>query len=184
MRRFATLGLAVSFAFVGCSSISVRHDYEPSQVDAMQAYTTYSWLSLPQRDDPRIHNEIVENRVVEAVDTELAAKGYEKVADGADFKVGYHVALSSAIAVTQVNEYYGYGYRYWRPYSAYGFTNTYVTEYQQGTLIVDVVDTNSDELVWRGFAQSEVSPTSDPEKNRGKINKAVEKIFAKFPPEK
>ena len=49
-----------------------------------------------------------------------------------------------------------------------------------GTLIVDMYDTNSKQLIWRGEAQDQMS--DKPEKDTKKLEKAVDKMFEKFPP--
>ncbi len=57
-----------------------------------------------------------------------------------------------------------------------------VTEYDEGTLILDVIDGESRELAWRGVAQAKISRNSSPDQRGRKINEAVSKIFANFPP--
>jgi hypothetical protein len=61
-----------------------------------------------------------------------------------------------------------------------GTATTTVSEYQVGTLVVDVFDAKSKSLMWRGIAQDEVS--DDPKKNIDKIEKASDKMFMDFPP--
>ena len=57
---------------------------------------------------------------------------------------------------------------------------TTVDKIPVGTLVVDLYDTNSAQLVWRGEAQDQLS--EKPDKDTRKLNKAVEKMFEKFPP--
>ena len=49
-----------------------------------------------------------------------------------------------------------------------------------GTLVVDIYDTSSQHLVWRGLANDQLS--DKPEKDIKKLEKAVDKMFEKFPP--
>jgi Domain of unknown function (DUF4136) len=49
-----------------------------------------------------------------------------------------------------------------------------------GTLVVDIYDSSSKHLVWRGMAHDQLS--DKPEKNTQKLQKAVDKLFDKFPP--
>jgi hypothetical protein len=49
-----------------------------------------------------------------------------------------------------------------------------------GTLIVDIYDSGTKHLVWRGIAHDTLSDR--PEKNTEKLKKAVDKMLDKFPP--
>ena len=74
----------------------------------------------------------------------------------------------------------GYGgYRY----GGFGGTataSTVVNEYQVGALVVDMFDTKSKNLVFRGTAEDEIS--DNPEKNAKRLEKASTKLFKNFPP--
>ena len=104
---------------------------------------------------------------------ELAAKGYQKQAAGQpDFLIAYHANVRDKIDVDT------YGYRYGRYGRRIG-TYTTVRQYQQGTLVIDLVDANSKELFWRGWAKGEVNDAVSKEK----IDDTVAKILDKYPPE-
>jgi hypothetical protein len=70
--------------------------------------------------------------------------------------------------------YFGYGYR--------GTTQQYAREYVEGTLILDVVDARSDELIWRGWMREALDNDPKPENVRMYVDAAVSKILARFPP--
>ena len=57
-----------------------------------------------------------------------------------------------------------------------------MSEYQVGTLILDVVLAHDRQLIWRGSASDEVYPDLSPEAREKRIRSAVEKILAPFPP--
>jgi len=149
-------------------------------------------LDEPQKPtgDPRIDdNTILRNRVHTAVDAALSARGFRKVSSDPDFLVAYHVSLDRQQSVQTLNSYYGYspgwGYGYgasYRPGYWAGSPETYVYEYEEGTLILDVVDPKSKELMWRGSAQDEVNFKSTPEKAQAQINEAVNGMLEHFPP--
>ena len=61
-------------------------------------------------------------------------------------------------------------------------TDGYVENYDQGTLVLDIVDGRSNELVWRGTAQARIDPSNSPEERQRRINEAVRKILDRFPP--
>ena len=76
--------------------------------------------------------------------------------------------------------YDGLGPRWgWRGWGT-GMATTTIDRIPVGTLVVDLYDTNSSHLVWRGEAHDQLS--NQPEKDTKKLNKAVDKMFSKFPP--
>lgn len=186
--RFLVLALLAGVA--GCSTMEINYDYDP-QAD-FAGLKTYDWLDEPQKPtgDPRIDgNTILESRIHEAVDSVLAARGFTKVTSNPDFLVAYHVSLDRRRSIQTLNSYYGYGpgwgYGYGvthRPGYWGGAPGTYVYEYEEGTLLLDIVNPENKELMWRGSAQDEVSFKSEPEKYQAQINEAVRKMLEKFPP--
>jgi hypothetical protein len=84
-----------------------------------------------------------------------------------------------------VNNYYGYPYAgdyaaVWGP-SIQG-QEVKTTQYEQGTLMLDILDSTSKQLIWRGTAQAEIYPNQSPKDREKTINKAVGKILSDFPP--
>ena len=170
---------AVTMSLAACSGMSIRSDFNP-QADFSQ-YSTYAWLPAPQTGDPRVDNALIEGRIKTAVDQTLADKGYRQAAaDQATFWVGYHLSIEGQMDVTTVNSYYGYGWGPW--YYGPGYRDTQVRYYDQGTLLIDIVDAEAKELVWRGTAEAEVRAEMNPEKRQQRINEAVSKILQRFPP--
>jgi Domain of unknown function (DUF4136) len=128
-------------------------------------------------------NQIGEKRVMDELTQALTGKGWKLVPEGqGDALVVVHGASKTK---KDLNTFYsgmggGYGYRGWGGMGGMGTATTTVTEYQVGTLVVDVFDAKSKSLLWRGIAQDEVS--DNPEKNIQKVAKASDKMFADFPP--
>jgi hypothetical protein len=75
--------------------------------------------------------------------------------------------------------YGGYGWRGWGG-AGMGTATTTTSEYTVGTLVVDIFDAKSKQLVFRGTASDELS--NKPEKNQKKLAKASDKMFKDFPP--
>ena len=155
------------------------------------ALHSYDWLPSPsvKSGDPKIqYGSLTEARVKSLVDGQLARKGYVRDAGQPDFLVTYHVAVEDKVSVTYINELYGYGpgwgtgyRRNIRHYGAPG-TEAVVSEYQQGTLLLDVVKADSKQLIWRGTATDEVYPELGQEAREKRLREAVQKILAQFPP--
>lgn len=164
---------------VGCAGARISADYNPDAVAAMRAYRTYSWLP-EHRGAPgaeyRVNNPITIRMIKAGVDRELQAKGYEKVDSDGDFSVGWHGAISDQTDYATYNDYYGYG----REATNFGTTESTIP---QGSLIVDVVDSPSNELVWRGSAQAGLGKAGSPEERQTWINEACRELFSSFPPE-
>jgi hypothetical protein len=165
----------------GCSGMNVYSDFDPTSVDEMNAYRYYSWLPAPE-NRRRDSNQLVSKRIMAVTDEALSKKGYERATSSApDFLVGWHGAVDTKLQYNTVNTYYGYGWGYW---GGVGTSQTYATKYHEGSLIIDIVDAKTNELVWRGVAQAEVYPKSDPDYRNRQIESAINKILSQFPPDK
>ena len=74
---------------------------------------------------------------------------------------------------------YGYGYGgYW------GGGGVDVYQYTEGTLILDLIEAKSKQLVWRGMAQGTIDENASPEQRERRLNEAVMRMLANFPPPK
>ena len=191
-RRLAPVLLLLLMA--GCSTIQTSTDYDPAAVAKLDAYRTYAWLPPREGADPRVYNPIVGKRIMDAADRELASRGYRKVErnQNPDFELGWHGAIDQKLDVSTMNYTYGYAWDPW--FSPYGYgpgmavggagmPYPTVREYEQGTLVLDVVDTASNKLVWRGTAQAELSEDAASHEKDERANKAVNKLLEKFPPQ-
>ena len=180
MRILVATGLMCAVALLaGCSGMNVWSDHDPTALSDMQVYKAYRWIP-DRKGDQKTHNSLESKRIMHYVDLVLAEKGYVAAESSQpDFLVGWHGAIDRKLSYNTVNTYYGYGWGYW---GGYGGTSTYVTEYHEGSLIIDIVDAKSNELVWRGVAQAEVYPQSDPEYRNQRLETAVRKILDRFPP--
>jgi hypothetical protein len=171
----AVLTLMVS----SCSAVRVTTDYDTGR--SFASYRTWTWVPgpRPQTGDPHLDNDLLDRRVRGAVERELAARGFQKVERDPSFFVEYHTALASKVQVRSIGSIYGYGPGDWDPVAPGG---TFARTYDEGSLIVDIVDAESRELVWRGIARAEVYPTDSPAEREREINEAVRKILERFPP--
>ena len=174
--------LGLSAMALACSGIKVNSDYDPS-ADFSQM-RTWSWLpDAGKSGDPRLDNALIDSRIRTAVKSELDAKGYTLATSGTpDFQVAYHVSIEGKLDVDTV--YHGgggYG-RAGRYGGGWGYAETRVREYDEGTLLIDVLQSGSGALLWRGSGVATVREESTPEKRTKRINAAVKKILERFPP--
>jgi hypothetical protein len=159
----------------GCGPmIDVRADYDMSADFAR--LRTYAWLQRPSDapGDPRINNDLLDSRVHAAVNEELHAKGYTESTETPDFRVTYHVILKEKLYPTA----YGYGPGSWQAAAVRGAT------YEEGMLLLDLVDGTTNELVWRGSAQAGIDPSRGPQERTELIRAAVHRMLAAFPPKR
>lgn len=185
MRRAAAFarGVALALAVAGCASIYVSSDWDP-QADFGHLH---AWAWFPQArltsGDPRLDSGLLDLRIRAAVEAELGARGFTSAEPvSADFLVAYHVALDRKLQATTIDDYYGSaGFRHW---SGPGYTQTYVSEVEVGTLMLDVLDARSHELIWRGTAQAEVIADATPEEREARVREAVRRMLERFPPAK
>jgi hypothetical protein len=169
---FASVGIALLFATASFAQ-QVKTDYDRS-TDFSQ-YKTYSWEKVQTQD------ALWTPRIKEAVDAALAAKGWTQVASGGNVAI---VAVEMTQNQQTLNTFYdglggGWG---WRRFGGGGFgeATTTTENYKVGTLVVDLFDANSKNLIWRGSASDTLSNKS--EKNIKNLDKGVQKMFDHFPP--
>jgi hypothetical protein len=157
----------------GCD-LSTNVDYDP---DAdFSAIKTYAWTETRH---PEI-SDLAHRRIVGAVNMQLEAKGLRMVESEPDVTVTYHGDDREKVEVDTAF----YGYRYgprWRWHGGVPVTASQVRTYKEGTLIIDIYNTAEKILIWRGTVTGTIS--ENPQENAKKIDKGVEKVFEKYPPE-
>ena len=137
-----------------------------------------------------VENPFVDKRIVKELESRIAMAGLIRAEADPDVNVTYHSSTSEDFVVDTNTWGYGFGSGwYWghgRGYWGYGAgapvsTTTTVRKYIRGTLVVDIWDARTKQLVWRGTATDTVN--DNPEKNDKHLKKAMEKMFRKYPPE-
>ena len=61
-------------------------------------------------------------------------------------------------------------------------THVSYNDYTVGTLFINMIDAEKEQLIWQGRGEKTVSEGSSPEKREKNINNATAKIFSKYPP--
>jgi len=134
------------------------------------------------KDGTKVGDPLIDGRIVAAIEGGLASKGLTK-SDKPDVVVVYHVAFDKQKDITAYNSggYGGYGYRYGGGWGG-STTNVRVNEILVGTIVLDVIDANKQEVAWRGMGVKEVDTQAKAEKRDKNINEAVAKLLKNFPP--
>jgi hypothetical protein len=170
-------------AFGDAFSQDVRYNFDKDTDFAK--FKTYKWVAL--KDAAKV-NDILDKEIRAAIDTELAAKGLNKVeTDKADLFVGYQAAVGEEKQFTSYGSDWGYGSGWYRG-GWYGPSSTTTTGQTStiyvGQLAIDMYDSANHDLVWRGVASKTIDQNAKPEKQQKNIGKAINKLLKKYPPEK
>ncbi len=172
----------VLFLFIlgSCSSVQVTSDYD-KDID----FDNYKTFAFYKKGIDKIEiSDLDKRRILRAVETELQAKGMIK-SETPDVLVNIFTKSREKIDVYN-NTYYGwypwyYGYGY--GFGGYGSGYTNVTQSTEGTLFIDLIDTDKKELAWQGVGTGVLSKSKTPDKREERINEFVNKIMTAYPPE-
>ena len=193
--RFSLLIFIFTFLVSGCSSLTLSTDYD-DKID-FSNFKTYRWHVDNEHNEASLKylDPIMYQRIRSTIDQQLQLQNFTKTSDGpVDFWVNYSIVVDDRVDVRTYNNYNGmypgYGY-YGRGYGYYGGgvgvaystgSQTQVTHYKQGTLIIDIINPKTDKLMWRGSADGRLPKASDREKSDALAKKYVAKILSDFPP--
>jgi hypothetical protein len=141
-------------------------------------YRTYDWGpadALPTGDPRLDKNPFFKDHVEGAVEKQLAARGLEMSTSGTpDLLIHYHASINQRIDVNRIDRRYGYCYGVDCPPD--------VIEYEAGTLVLDIVDSRTNRVIWRGWAQDTVEGVLDNEDEMARqINEAITRMLARLP---
>jgi hypothetical protein len=131
--------------------------------------------------DPMLVNSISNRALRTDLQQEFARLGYVSVDSNPDFCVAYYASTKQQLDLT----YWDYGYplrpRWWRGWGPgwRGSEVPVVNQYTQGTVIVDVFDPKTKDLLWRGQGVAAVSDNQ--QAYTDELKKTVAAILAKFP---
>jgi Domain of unknown function (DUF4136) len=164
-------GLLMPLALLISSSAhaqKVNVDWDHDVTDFAK-YKTYSWV----KSHKPVPNPLMEQRIIAATDSQLAAKGLTKVETDGDLHLVYEAGVRQQRSATVTGMGGG-----WRVGGGFATVNQNIENV--GSLVIDIVDAPQNQLIWRGVATDTLS--DKPEKNAEKIKKAVAKMFQKYPP--
>jgi hypothetical protein len=171
MRKPLTLA---ALAIVACSSLQVHQDWDPAA--NFNNFRTYQW-----KDATPVKNQLLDQRIVQAVNQQLAAKGLKQVDSGADLFVTYHGSVSEQLNYQTTGYGYGMGGWYGPGYGGVGVSNTTVQQIPIGTLVIDLVDVKTNQMVWRSTASDDLRQSDNPQQAQSRIDNAVKAMFSRWP---
>ena len=188
--KIGFLSIIAGIIIIGCgSSIKVSSDYDKT-ID-FKRYKTFSIYDLKQTGSVNPANA---DKIVNALKKQMKEKGFVEDTQNPDLQINAVSILTSKEAVAMdapPTNYYGYGGAY-RPYGYYGVgygygyaenpdTREKEYDFKQGTLMIDIIDTKTQKMVWQGVGNSEID--TKPVNADEIINYAVGAIMVSFPPQ-
>lgn len=187
--------IIISIFISGCSSLSLSTDYD-KKID-FSNFKTYRWHDENEHNKASVEylDHIMDQRIRSTIDNQLQSQNFTKARDGqVDFWVNYSIVVEDRADIRTYNNYNGmypgYGY-YGRGYGYYGGgfgmsysseSNTQITHYKQGTLIIDIINPETDKLMWRGSADGRLPKGTDKKERDALIQEYVTRILSDFPP--
>ncbi|MEQ1868923.1 MAG: DUF4136 domain-containing protein [Vicinamibacterales bacterium] len=173
IRRLA-FALLVIVAATGCATMSVSSHMEPNLTTSN--YRTFGWAKpdvLPAGDARLEQNAFFKDHIEGAVEKEFGARGLT-MSDTPDLLVHYHAVITPRLDVNRLDRESGYCYD--------EDCSARVFEYEQGTLVIDIVDAKTKRVIWRGWSQETVAPLLKNQDRMAKdIDTAVQRMLARFP---
>jgi hypothetical protein len=190
MKFFCTIGILLVTLMSGCAvKPSVATDYEASyNFSGLKSFTIKS--TKQDTKDNILVSPFTLSHIHAQLHSELSAH-YQSVAEAeqADFLVSYHLVMEEKLDPRSYDQMVGFGlwapsYRYPSSLFYRSSFDTSVTVYNQGSLIVDMVDAKTQKPIWRGVSQKRINKALTPQQQRELLTKAIKEVLAQFPPAK
>jgi hypothetical protein len=190
MRKLVLLLVFTTLILSACSSYKF-YSINNGKVDVSR-YQTYAWVPSGESKASKYYqNDIAEDKIISAVNAELDARGFKVDNRKPDVLVRYTAVVDNKSRVINDPVYYQaparyvprlgyyqgrsfYYYQYYRPFPVYAGSEVRKVEFEEGNIVVDLIDRNSSKVIWRGVAKGEVN---NPEKAVNDIPKVVGKLF-------
>jgi hypothetical protein len=183
-------------AFSACTS----YDYYVAGLNRtnLSRYHSFAWMPMARNND-KVNNPAADAKIKDAATASLAAKGLSLQRRNPDLLVSYSTMVGRGTRTYYYPNYYGgfypgwglgfgwggwggwggwyrpYYYAYGAPFAYYGGANVGQEHYKEGTLIIDLIDRRSKQVVWRGYGVGEVH--RNPEKNLDDLPKVVSGVL-------
>ncbi|HGY54602.1 MAG TPA: DUF4136 domain-containing protein [Caldithrix abyssi] len=175
MKKIAVLVLVALFVF-GCSSVTVVTDYDHGKdFTTFKTFAIYKGKTIP--GDELAKHPLIKKRIADAVKAELENKGFKYVDDeSASFVVVLHAGVREKTQITNWGSY-GWYDPWWGPY---GGGRIDVSQYDEATLVIDLVDAKDKELAWRGKVTKVIGSSTG--QDPAELRHLVAEALKDFPP--
>src|SRR4051812_17776396 len=172
---------AIALALTPALLLAQKVSYDFNKSANFAGYKTYAF-----KDGTKVGQQLIDDRIVAAIESELGAKGLTKATANPDVYVVYHVAFDkekdiSTYSSGSAGGYGAYGWGWGGGWGG-GTTTTQVRDILIGTMVIDVADAKQGELAGGGVGGKEVKVQSKPEKGGKRIREGGKKKFKKNTP--
>ena len=170
--------LPVILIFAACSPVITGFDYD-KQAD----FGKYKTYTISEETMKMPLNQLNRDRIISAVETEMAAKGFTK-SENPDVILDIRIKGKEYQTATATTMGPGYGFGYYRWGYGGGFSTTRVNydKYVKGTTFVTLIDRATQKIVWQGTGTKTVDENATAGKREESINNTVKQIFTNYPP--
>ncbi len=181
MKLSHLLPLAVLAALLSASSCSpflkVYSEEEPGI--NLYKYTTYAWLDTPASEQgfsgPTWQSQRSQEKIRSSVEQQMDRYGFKRCDTEPDLMLHYHIVIKNEVLFVRDR------YCDEESWNRYGHCNRVrPVNYEEGMLIIDLIDTKTGNQVWRGAAVA-VRENLNPDQADARIAEAIRLIFKKFP---
>ena len=194
MKKLLLLLLVTSTILSACSSYN--YYAVGSKKADVSKYHTYAWVPGNElKADGYYENSVAEERIIESANQVLSNRGMQLDTKKPDLLIRYTAMVkdktraisapvyyqSPSYLVPRMAYYRGYRvfyYSYTRPFPVYVGNDEREVAFEEGNIVIDLIDRNTSRVIWRGVAKGEVN---NPEKAVNDLPKVIEKIFGKLP---
>jgi hypothetical protein len=174
--KIRLLLFSLGLVFVGCSSVRVAVDYDTAV--SFDQYQTFAFFK-PSVDKMEV-NDLDKKRILHAIDDNLTRKGLSKSQEA---RLLVHVFTKEEKEVDVFQNNFGWGWGWgWSPWWNGGFFGPSVSTRTEGQLYINLVDSQTNQLIWQGKGTAQLYPDDKVEKKQARIQKIVDEILAKYPP--
>lgn len=173
---FATTAVSL---LTSCSSAHVV-DYDRAALEKFSSYECFS-IQMPDESKPvedEVFSPILNKRIAASLERVLLERGYRNDCKKPDFYATYFTTSKTRTALYDNRISTTYPTRY--PFASVT-GSVELDEYEEGTFVVDILDGQSGQLVWRGSYATRLGRTAPSDQ---KIEKMLREILAQFPPQK
>ncbi len=173
MKKNIILLMLMALLFNGCSSLRVSSDYD-TKFDMKRLHQFYIVQSKA-----KVRDTLTINRINDAITNELHVKGYQATQKkDADFLVSYHIDVTHKTQV--VSDYQSMGMYPYR-YRGMMIPTTRTYNYEEGQLIVDMIDPKDNNIIYRMSVKDELKTLETPKERTIYINEVIKTLLKEFP---
>ncbi|WP_338872089.1 DUF4136 domain-containing protein [Spirosoma sp. SC4-14] len=177
-RLFFIAALALASSLTQAQTVTVNSEAKPNT--DFSKYKTYVWASqVDSKLDPGLYflNDLVlKKQIRDAVAFSMDGRGYKFNRQNPDLIVNFRVFDQP----TTIKGYTGAGSDYFTPGEIQTLGDEQDIKVQPGTILINLVDTKTDQAIWTGLASGLTSDNGF-DRQQGKIREAVNLIFNKYP---